>query len=213
MVYHDPFRRLVLSGTLYGLEAWSIGVAMGHVGLGEGGNPENVSEGIQTACEGFIQNNFTGSNAKLTTIKYNFINVAGHYDDPGETIRYDYDTPVGGTGGASNIPQSSLVVSLNTAFARGRGHAGRYYMPAFSAPLDSDGRISVDVAALVAEYATTFLNALNADDEHYRVCVVSNIGAGVQHEVTHVRVGRVIDTMRSRRTSLVEDYQAGAALA
>lgn len=213
MAYHDPFRRLVLSGTMYGEEGWSMGLTLAHIGTGDGGSPGTVSEAIQSACEEFMGSTFLGANAKLTTIKYNLIDVDGHYADSTETVRFDYDTPVPGHGGGSNLPQASLVVSLMTAVALGRAHTGRFYTPAFSAPLGTDGRVSEDVAALVAEQATTFLNAINADDDTYCVAVLSNLGAGYQNHVTHVRVGRVVDTMRSRRTSLDEGYMTGATLA
>jgi hypothetical protein len=154
-----------------------------------------------------------GVHAHLDTIKYNLIDVAGHYADPTATVRWDASSPTSGGAAPGAIPQAAGVVSLMTANARGLAHTGRFYMPLFTCALGTDGRISEANATTVAERATTFLDALNADDDTYRVAVLSNVGAGHQNHVTHVRVGRVIDTMRSRRTSLAEGYMTGEPLA
>jgi hypothetical protein len=39
---------------------------------------------------------------------------------------------------------------------------------------------------------------------------MSNVREGAWHYVTSVKAGRVIDSMRSRRSSLPEDYQQSA---
>jgi len=213
MVYHDPFRRLAFSGRLFGAEDWSCGITMGHVGLGAGSQPETVPEAIISAAEQFFSIAAVGAYCTLTTIKYNFIDVHGKYADPTLSTRWDAASPT--TGGGSNIgpPQEALAISLRTAHMRGLAHQGRFYLPGYAATLGSDGRISVGTALAVAEQVTTFLNALNAVEANYKVCVVSQIAAGAQNEVTHCRIGRVVDTIRSRRSSLLEDWQSGATLA
>ena len=214
MVYHDPFRRLVFGGTLYGTEQWACGLTLAHIGTGDGGSPGTVSDGIVSAIKGYIHEGQTSDAAKLNWIKYNLIDVNGHYADPTSTVRWDEPgTPVAGTGEVRPIPQATIVISLMTANARGLAHTGRFYSPAFTGVIESDGRIGSSLADLVAEHATTLLNAINDDDDTYRVAVVSQVGEGHQNHVTHVRVGRVIDTMRSRRTSLPEGYSTGADLA
>jgi hypothetical protein len=214
MVYHDPFRRLVFGGSLYTSESWACGLSLAHIGTGDGGSPGTVDPDIVSAVQGFVTSGFISPHANLTWIKYNLIDVDGHYADPTTTVRWDEtETPAAGTGTPAPIPQSTCVVSLMTANARGLAHTGRFYSPAFVGAIEADGRISEGIANLVAEHATTLLDAINAVDDTYRVAVVSKVGAGHQNHVTNVRVGRVIDTMRSRRTSLPEGYVSGDALA
>lgn len=214
MVYHDPFRRLVFSGTLYGTEGWSMGLTMGHEGLGDGTNPSSVDEAIVTAATAFFSSWAVAAPVHLTTIKYNLIGVNGRYYEPTASTRYDYAEPiVGGATSALPIPQATVCVSLMTSNSRGPAHAGRFFMPGPGVSCTTDGRLTVANATNFASLATDFLNDLNAVDTSYLAAVVSNVGIGAQNLIDHVRVGRVIDTMRSRRTSLVEDYQVGAQLA
>lgn len=213
MVYHDPFRRLVFSGRLFTKESWAFGLTLRHDGVGDGSNPDAVGAGIIAAAEAFIVSANIGDACHLDTIKYNLIGVDGHYVNTTETIRYDYPTPPAGTAAAAAAPQLALCISLMTAVARGPGHAGRFYVPMFYGALDSEGLISTSIATTMASRATALLNAVNADSEEWHVAVESNVGEGHQNDVTHVRVGRVVDTIRSRRTSLVESYITGAALA
>ena len=212
MVYHDPFRRLVFSGTLYTTESWSCSLCMGHQGVGDGVQPGLVSEAIRDAAVAFFSTSYVGAGAFLNTIKYNLIGVDGKYVDTSSSVRYDFETPTNGSGSTTVIPQAALAVTLKTAASRGLAHAGRFYMPLISPAVQADGRLSTAQVTTIAAVATSFLNALNADDSEWRLAVVSNIGAGAQNHVTNVSVGRVIDTMRSRRKNLVEDPWTDVAL-
>lgn len=213
MVYHDPFRRLVFSGTLYDVEGWSCSLSMGHFGIGDAENVGTVPAGIITAAEAFFSNAYIGAHAKLNTIKYNVINTGGRYADATATVRWDAQSPTSGASSFLAIPQAALAVSLMTENQRGPAHAGRFFMPLFAGVIYTDGRLTVAAATTIAEHVTTFLNALNAVDTEYQAVVVSNVGTGAQHKVTNCRIGRVIDTIRSRRTSLLEAPVDGMDLA
>jgi len=84
----------------------------------------------------------------------------------------------------------------------------------YTAP-GSDGRATVANAQNKAGGVATLINSLRAvyvaqygpGDDTGHVAVVSDRGAGAENWVTYTEAGRVIDTMRSRRTSLVEDRQ------
>jgi hypothetical protein len=188
-------------------------LTVGHFGDGSGDALTEVPAGIIAASIEFFSSAFVGNGAHLNTIKYNSIDIHGKYADPTATVRWDATAPTNGGGSATILPQAALVVSIMTANARGLAHTGRFYSPAFALPVSSDGRIAEAYATTVAEAATALLNAVNSDDASFQVAVVSDVGEGHQVEATHVRVGRVVDTMRSRRTSLPEGYIDGAALA
>ena len=70
----------------------------------------------------------------------------------------------------------------------------------------ADGRISASEALEALNQITSFLDVINAASGGSAI-VASKERTGAQHTVTGVRIGRVLDTMRSRRTSLAEEYQ------
>jgi hypothetical protein len=155
----------------------------------------------------------------LTHIKLNLINTAGHYAEPVSNT-YTYPSPIFG-GGASTpfAPQLAGVVTLETGLARGLAHKGRVYLPGpggFTVP-SSDGRAGASNAINVASSVASLINQINAayasigaGDFNGRVAIMSNVREGAWHYVTSVKAGRVIDSMRSRRSSLPEDYQQSA---
>lgn len=143
----------------------------------------------------------------LTTIKLNRIGPDGRYVD-NEAMEKDMGLQTGQSS-QLHLPQASLVVTLGTALDRGRGSKGRVYTPPNQhMGIVSDGRIP---AASATAAATAFKILVDSINSTYtligRVGVASNAGAGRFEHCTRLSVGRVVDTMRSRRTSLVEDRQ------
>jgi hypothetical protein len=117
-----------------------------------------------------------------------------------------------GSGGADYPPQISLAISLNTALRGPRGK-GRFYLPAPALPYDPlTGTIPTSAMSGLQTAVTGFLNAVNAVDGAFsNIAIVSSFG--VSSAVTSYRVGRVFDTIRSRRTSIPEVYTANLAVA
>jgi len=118
--------------------------------------------------------------------------------------------------GEGLVPQSALAVSLNTA-RRGPTGKGRFYLPmpvVVSQHTDSF-RIAVTDAEAVRGAAVSFINALNnhpgVDMGDLDVCVIST--KGYASRVTSVRVGRIVDTISTRRRALGESYTANANVA
>jgi len=149
--------------------------------------------------------------AKLTSIKLNRISATGHYVDP-VTREHTYGSPIAGAESFTTAPQLSVVASLRTAVPRGRGSAGRMYLPPTAATTliyGPDGRFS---AAIATEQAAAVVDLITKLNTVYtligRVGVASSAGAGRFEHVTRVEVGRVADTMRSRRSTGVEDHQS-----
>lgn len=146
-----------------------------------------------------------GASARLTAIKVAKINTAGHYPVGHVAGLYLFapPSPIGGVG-AEAVPQVTFAVTLTTAIPRGRGSHGRFYLPPTYPVIMSDGRITAVVADGIEAAAKTWLNAINAHAQLGPVCVFSGLGAGTSAPVTTVGVGRVVDTMRSRRRALDE---------
>ena len=222
MAYPFPFHRLVIGGKIATTEHWNTSLA-----IATGGAATPVDSTLLTAVAGAVSTWFVGSgtndariesNATLEFIKLNRLDTAGHYMDDAQT--HLYPTPPVGPEAMIAPPQTSVVVTLRTSQERGLANRGRMYLPPTYGimALDSGGRLSTGYAARNASSISTLINGINsiytawtgAGDFGGRVAVVSKTRSGAWHSVTAVEGGRVVDTVRSRRTSLVEDYQPSA---
>lgn len=217
MAYPGQFHRLVMIGTIY-TDVFNMTLSIVPNALGELGMPavddttlEAVSEDVSAW---FVKNAAaTGPSfiaaAKLTSIKLNRIDTAGHYVDQ-DAKEWLYPSPISGATAGVDLPaQLSIVATLGTALERGRGSKGRIYTaPSAFATVSTDGRMTTSNALGMANGVKSLITSLNATYALVgRVGVASNAGAGRFEHVTKVSVGRVVDTMRSRRSTLVEDRQ------
>lgn len=222
MVYPAPLLRLVLGGRLYnGAEGWtfSLHMASGSQLLEA---PTEVPAAVVSACSTYVATNGMLSNrVALDWIKFNRIGLDGRYTEQ-ETVLHEFGVnPVNGTATTANFaPQTALAVTLRTAVQRGLAARGRYFLPIPGYQLGSSGTLSEGDRTFYATAATTFLDALNAamaplagDGGAARVVVASEVGSGAIRPVTNVAVGGALDTIRSRRTSMPEQYFEGAPLA
>lgn len=209
MTYAFPFLRLVAQGTLFTSETFAFSMSL--IGDGVSPPPEGPTEvpaAIVTAFRTFWgTNGVIGNQAALRTLKLNHIGTDGRYTSD-STVEFDFATPypVGPSLGAYPA-QVSLAVSLRTDAARGRAHAGRFYLPAPSAGLQSTtGTISTSSQTVVGGAVKVLLEAINTALPEWRVGVTSKVGAGAQRPVTTVAVGAALDTIRSRRADVPESY-------
>ena len=150
--------------------------------------------------------------AVLEEVKFAHIGADGRYTRDPVVVDVVNAPGVGGGYPADKhpfvIPQSALVVSLGTA-RRGRTGRGRFYLPMPTVELEA-GTLTMpvvardNVEARVAQMLNDINNQPGVDALGLRVVVASS--KGYNTVVDDVRVGRVIDTVRSRRRSLVEAY-------
>lgn len=207
MVYANPFLRMVVSGTLYNTEqfSWSLSFIQNTVA---GDVPDDVPAGIVTALQVFHQGTDRISQyAKMNSVKLNLIGTDGRYAR-NDTVEHEYAPPISGSVSFAIVPQVALVVSTLTGFRRGLAHAGRFYLPLPGEGVDSTGAINPTFVLNTATAAATLIRACNtALGSSWSAGVVSDIGPGAERRITAVKVGRILDTMRSRRSSLVEDYR------
>jgi hypothetical protein len=196
-------------GSLPGGDEWSCGLRM-YVPTGITPiNDPTVLAGVSAAVSAFHTAAGTqiSPGAKLTFAKMNLVGVDGHYVDL--TTHETVFASLAGGGSGSNTPpnQVALAVTLETGYARGPAHRGRFYLPMPMTPLASDGRIATGSRDPVAATAATFLAALNAVTANAKVGVFSRkAGVAGHRAVTLMSVGRVLDTQRRRRNKLVEAY-------
>lgn len=117
------------------------------------------------------------------------------------------------TGGGSNVlPQASVVLSLRSGSALGKGNYGRMFIP-HSRLQQNAGAFgaSETAAAAFAAKGATFItgvnSALDAGGSGLSVRIMGQTGGvGTAKEVTQVAVGRITDTQRRRRNALPEQY-------
>lgn len=214
MAYPGNFLRLVASGTYFDTEqfAWTLSLIPNFSSPTAG--PEEVPQAVIDAVTAFHGSGSIANSARLTTLKLNLIGPDGRYVDDGDTVLHDFAPPgLPGGGQPRHAPQVALAVSLQTARTRGRAHAGRFYVPSPTYPIDSTGRISAADAEVMVGNASTLIESLNAALPEFIVGVASDVGTGRFQAVTNVRVGRVLDTIRSRRSSLPEEYVVGEPVA
>lgn len=204
MAYPDSFLRLVLSGSLYTSEAWSMGFSLMRNFAPSASPPAEVPPAVVTAAGVMIGNGNISNAVRLDLIKLNLIGTDGRYVDQGDTVFHEYTSPVPGGSTGRPAPQVAMAVTLRTANRRGLAHAGRVYIPGPAHNPSDDGRLTASGAEIYADAVATFINSVNAALPDWRVCVASDVREGAFRQVEGVECGRVLDTIRSRRTSLDE---------
>jgi len=205
MTYLNEFIRLVVIGRLYDVEDFSFSISM------IGGTPLDVDDDVPGAVVTAVQSYFEHAqlisrNATLTAVKWNLIGEDGRYVNP-NTRQHDFEPPVKGAVVNTPPPQVSLAISTVTGLQRGRASKGRWFLPLPGAQMTDEGRMSTSDQQVALNASRDFLVALNAAAGPWHAGVVSNVGTGAQHPITGVRVGRVFDTIRSRRDKFDEDYR------
>jgi hypothetical protein len=207
-----PGQHMLLSfgGPLYVGEQWSVSLR----------STPNFADGDTAGLDAIAQAVSTwfttgapiiGAAARLAYVKFNRIGPDGKYVGA-TTNRVDFTPVRGGNTVATHPPQISLVATLETGVTRGLANRGRMFLPCPVAGVDGNGRISANAALEVATKVAGLLSTLNALTPYGETRVYSAVGSGASRLVTGVTVGRVLDTMRSRRTSITEERSAAVAV-
>lgn len=154
--------------------------------------------------------------------------IAYHYDLPLKNVldrgEAGFSGPNAWKGSGINDlpPENTLVLGLYSydpaTYVPNRARRrGRMYLPTPStAQIGGGGMLTTGTQNTWAAAGKTFLNTLQAtidvpSNAHLRPQVVSRGGNGgaassANHQVSHVRMGRVMDTQRRRRNALPEEY-------
>lgn len=197
-------------GKLPGGEHWSCGLRMAAVGGATLANDAGMLASARTAVEAYHTNAGSGCSARalLSFVKLNLIGTDGTYVDDTTYEVVLADVPGAGSAASTPANQVALAVSLTTGYSRGPAHRGRYYLPLPIFGLDSAGVFAAANAGAVSDLTDSYIAALNAISANAKVAVFSRkLGAPAHRLVTGNQVGRVYDTQRRRRRSLVENYQ------
>ena len=225
-MYPSRFHRLVLIGKLY-TDDFNTTLSIVPDGPGSLGITSITTQLLGDLADQ-LQLFWSGSgfeitsNAVLHSFKLNEIGPDGKYVQE-TTNEFVFGTPVPGGHPIFPPAQIAVAITLRTGAERGPASKGRMYFPGMSGydSVDGSGRAGAAAALTKAQTAARMFEAINTayatstsgDEARARVGVASKVGAGRFRPVTHVTVGRVPDTIRSRRSSLVEDPQDSGPLA
>jgi hypothetical protein len=219
MVYPGTFYRLVFLGKIY---TDTLNMTLSVVPT-SGSSVPDIDQSVLTDMAPVIstwwsQANTTSpgigitQNATLQGFKFNKIGTDGRYTQA-ETLEHTYPVQFSGVGPAGLPAQLSVAATIRGLNERQRAGKGRMYLPSnfYSATLGTDGRMSVANATAIATRFDLFLDLLDGvfiDNSLGAIAgIASKQGTGAFQVRSKISVGRVVDTVRSRRSSLDEDPQ------
>lgn len=218
-----PHVLVAWGGTLHGVETWTNGLRF----LKNTGAAFNdaaamtFAQDCATDLTNFYSQLFFHTGLKLEYVKVNNIGPDGKYASADSSNTYFLPAAPAGTGGSAHAPQIACVATLLTAAQRGLANKGRLYFGGLAReafPVDpATGRLPIANRDAFNAHVGTLLTALNNNpgldaefgglDAHViskgRIAI-----EGPARKIVGVRTGRVLDTMRSRRSNLAEEYSA-----
>ena len=210
---YAPHGKLTMSGTLGAQEGsperWSMSLSLRPSGWFNATDSAGRREDIVADVKAFWARpaSAIANIARLTQVKFAPIGVNGKYS--GDPFVYDFLPVLAAGGGLLHPYNVSLCVSLTTA-RRGPTGKGRIFLPLPTLAVNDQGLCGNAAVQGVAASVQTLLTALNnapgLDVQDNEVVVASS--KGYLSLVTGVRAGLVLDTVRSRRRALVENYGA-----
>lgn len=209
--------RFVVRGSFIGAEeTWSTSCHFSR------DNPAEPDAGLDDINEGNVTSAvaaYFGTSEHLASTqvddwRFYVIGTDGHMEGNGPLLHEFEDNEVKGTGTSYKYPNQVALVATLVATNRGPARFGRMYLPPPNKGLDTTGRLSAADAGFLADSVGAFLKAV-ADSIDMELTTSSeglNISpgppgssVGTRQTIDHIEVGRVLDTMRSRRRSLIEE--------
>jgi hypothetical protein len=221
--FDNDHKLLTVFGTAFTTETWSFGLRFKPVlGVDAPLPSQAQADAAATIVKAWWQNVNTpfGSSTTLQGVKLAPIAVNGKYPPTGLSYVGDINPDLSGVLNTNiHPPQVAIVATLLSAsIPRGRGHAGRIYLPAPALSVSSSGQVG-DTGTLFATPLRTMIQALN-DMANLGNCVIMSrestkngvvLPAGSSF-VGSVRVDNVLDTQRRRRRSIVGVRYTSAAI-
>lgn len=220
MAYPAPFHRIVMIGSLYS-DIFNVTMSM----VPSLGNPVPASSDELAEAVGTFVGNWWNDplnvapphgpgmiqSAILTSVKVNRIGTDGKYVD---AQTFEHVLPEALPGNSVNTPPPQLSVAATWRGSNPRGLAGKgraYFPPAhFCGTMGADGRISVIQATQYGEAMARLVAGLNdvyiTEGVPCVAGIASNTRSGAFQPIVDVTIGRTVDTIRSRRNKIPEDF-------
>jgi hypothetical protein len=197
-------------------EVWSFGLKCAHPA---GDQDQDALNGIATACKAAFSasvKDFLTNVCVLTETRVARVDGNGHWERNADGS-YKVGRDIGPVAG-SNPPgiryplQTALVVSLTT-HRPGSSGRGRIYLPYQGWALDNRWLIDAETTQRALNVGKALVNGVSAAAGAVQIVSGGALVSGTRTApfmtpVTGVRVGHVVDTMRSRRNRQVEAYSS-----
>lgn len=197
------------STTAEGYEQWNTSLAF-NFGLNQfAGVAQEKAEDLRDDFAALMDSlpGFFAANTYFTEVRLDSVGSNGKIDQDAVFAVVGGSGKAGGAG-VTLPPSCAVALTLDTK-VRGRSRFGRMYLPLCAVPLNITGGMSEGDAQFILGNCKTFIqNASNSPgvDAGFGAAVASGVGAGSLAPIQEIRIGRVIDTMRSRRRSMDESY-------
>lgn len=195
-----PTYDLIYRGALHGAEAWAYSCAV----TGSGTLSDAATAATDAATAMFAATDFDDTfhtGVTWVDVLINQIPDGGVGPVIDSAVAPFADAGVSAAGSTPN--QCAIVVSKQTGFAGSRNRGRMYLPPPAVDALTTAGRIDAIALVGLSNGLTAWKNSLIGDG-FTPVLVSPSQNANVV--ITTLRIGNVVDTMRSRRNDLVESY-------
>lgn len=193
-------------------EEWSFGLHFDSddpLGIDDAGAGDVHLDQCLTAAQAFIGTALFQSRVKLTDIRAYKIKPDGLTEGNPNILLIPAGSQPTGASGVSLPLQIAWAVTTVGA-DRGPARFGRFYLPGPARTVEADGRVNQPQTQEALAQVVTFTKAvsdavdLSGFTTSANLVNVSGIGTGTTQVVDHLELGRVLDTMRSRRNKLDE---------
>lgn len=210
--------KIVFRGVFDGTpEIWSFGTKWSSKNAGDpDAHADNVGEaGIITALNGLLNNSNFQASAICDGFRAYDIGTDGNMVGNPKIVEWVGAARIKGTAAAHKFPPQIALCVTTEAEDRGPGRLGRFFLPGPAISLDTDGRLSTGGVATYSGLITQFLKDVSDSIDAPFTLVgssmlnVSAVGAGTSQVVKRIRLGRVYDTLRTRRSAMDEAYVPG----
>lgn len=214
-----PRIKIVIYGTLGGVQTWSCGVSLYTTSAGVGFTQAQ----LDALAEGYWTDAKVAANARAL-LPYCFtsvlwLGVRAYYYPAGSTraanMGQSSSAAMAGTAAAgSQHPNQCAIVATHLGAALGRRYTGRVYLPCNAAGMQSVGTF---IDAITPILATAWANTLSAWSlrrfvgNAYVPVTFSSTTGGVS-AITAVRVDNVYDTVRARRDKVIATSKSSIAV-
>lgn len=216
--------RMTVRGIFVGTEeTWSNVFHFDRTNTAEpdAGTDDVNSNNISAAVAGMYGAGYISPLVEVSDWRIYVIGTNGKMEGNAPLMKEYAASELRGGGGSTKYPPQIAVACSTLAENRGAAQFGRFYLPGPTAGIGSDFRLSTGDAIIYQQMAVTFLKAV-ADSIDLMLTTSATAvhvskgppgsSVGTIQEVKRVRVGRVLDTLHSRRRSLEEDYQVSGVI-
>lgn len=177
--------------------------------------------GVDSAVATFYGSGFVSPLVEVSDWRFYEIGTNGKMQGNAPKLREYVTNELRGGAGTTPYPLQVALCISTIAEDRGAAQFGRFYLPGPTRPIDGSFRLSVADAGTYVQLATQFLKDVSdsidlpltasAAAVHVSTGPVGS-STGTLQNIQKVRVGRVYDTIQSRRRSLEEDYQSSGVI-